>query len=283
MKKIFAILGIVIGAFIVVGGTLIGVGFAMGAKNNINLFNGIVSLDFGRPELVRMDYKNIEEFDSLYIDMDYGSVEIVKGDEYAVEYELYSDNIVCEVVGGKFTFKERRRNNFVMGFDFGWFGFRNKGSSYLKVYVPENRLQNVEIYTDMGSVDISGMSCEKLTVECDMGAIECKNVNTGRLYIDADMGGVNFTGTVTDKIDADVDMGSVSLAGWLDCDFDIDADMGSVDIVTYYSAASYRYNFDVGMGGKEIRDNGGTDSETVHYMDIDCDMGGISVTHKSDK
>lgn len=282
MKKIFAVLGIIIGAFVVIGGTLIGVGFAMGARNNINLFNGAVSFSLGRPEVVRMDKEKLDEFDSMYIDMDYGSVEIIPGDEYAVEYELYSDSIICEVENGRLTFKERRKNNFVMNFDFGLFGFGSRAGR-LKVYVPNKKLDSVEIYTDMGSVVINGVSCDKLTLECDMGNAECKNVTVGRMYVDSDMGGLDFTGAVTDRIEADMDMGSISLEGWLDCDFDISADMGSVDIVTYYSADSYRYNFDIGMGGKEIRDNGGADSEKVHNMDIECDMGGISVTHKSGK
>lgn len=278
MKKIFIILGIVAGAFIVIGGTLLGVGFAMGARNDIQLFNGVLSFSLGRGELVRQEYRQVEDFDSLYVDMNLGRVEIVSGDEYGIEYQLYSDNVKCDVNNKKLTFKEQGRKNHIIGFNFGWFGSHK--DSYIKIYVPEKKLDSVEIYTDMGKVDISGISCDSLTLDCDMGAINCDGISVGRLNIDADMGGVEFDGTVTDKIDADVDMGSVYIKGWLDCDLEIDADMGSVDIVTYYSAASYRYDFEVGMGGKEVHDNGGADSEKLHYMNIDCDMGDLNVTHK---
>lgn len=278
MKKIFIILGIVAGAFAVIGGTLLGIGFAMGARNDIQLFNGVLSFSLGRGELVKQEYREIEKFDSLYIDMNLGRVEIVAGDEYGIEYQLYSDNVKCDVDNGKLTFKEQGRKNHIIGFDFGWFG--NHKDSYIKIYVPEKKLDSVEVYADMGKVDIRGISCERLTLDCDMGAVDCKDLNVGRLNIDADMGGVEFDGTVTDKIDADVDMGSVYIEGWLDCDLEIDADMGSVDIVTYYSAVSYRYDFEIGMGGKKIHDNGGTDSEKLHYMNINCDMGDLNVTHE---
>lgn len=279
MKKTFAILGIIIGAFVVVGGILIGAGCAIGVRNNIDLFNDRVYLDFGWGELVKSDYKALEEFDSLYLDMNYGSVEIVAGDGYGIEYELYSDSIVCEVSGKKLTFKERRDRNFVMGLDFGWFGARKKGR--VKVYVPEQKLDSVEINTDLGNININGMMCQSLNVDCDMGAVECKNVTADRVYIDADMGAVEFSGAVSQKIEADVDMGDVEITGYLDCDIDIDADMGSVDVVTYYSSRSYRCELDVDMGHKNIRDDGGMDSETTHSMDIDCDMGSISVTYRS--
>lgn len=281
MKKIFIILGIVAGAFVVIGGTLLGIGFAMGARNDIQLFNGALSFSLGRGELVRQDYRQIEEFDSLYVDMDLGRVEIVAGDEYGIEYQLYSDNVKCDVNNGKLTFKEQGKRNHIIGFDFGWFGSHK--DSYIKIYIPEKKLDSVEIYADMGRVDINRISCERLTVECDMGGIKCRNTNTGVLYIDADMGSVEYTGAVTDRIEADVDMGSIYIEGYLDCDIEVDADMGSADIVTYYSAASYRYNFDIGMGGKEIRDNGGADSKEIHDMNIECDMGDINITHKSDK
>ncbi|MCM1309197.1 MAG: DUF4097 domain-containing protein [Butyrivibrio sp.] len=275
MKKLYAVLGIVAGALAVLGGVFVAVGAAMGAKNDISLFRGFVNFSWGRGELVRSGYTKLDEFDSLYIDMDYGSVEIVRGDEYAVEYELYSDDLICEVENGRLTFKERRKNFLI---NIAWF---DKKAGRLKLYVPDKKLDSAEIYTDMGSVNVSGLSCGRLTLECDMGSVECTDVSTDRLYIDADMGDVAYTGTVTDRIEADIDMGSVGFEGWLDCDFDVSADMGSVDIVTYYSVASYRYDLDVDMGKKEIRDNGGTDSEKVHIMEIECDMGDISITHKS--
>ncbi len=278
MKKIFIILGVVAGAFAVIGGTLLGIGFVMGARNDIQLFNGALGFSFGRGELVKQEYREIEAFDSLYVDMNLGRVEIVAGEEYAIEYQLYSDNIKCDVDKGVLTFKEQGKKNHIICFDFGWFGHHK--DSYIKIYVPEKKLDSAERYADMGKVDISGISCESLTLDCDMGAVSCNDISVGRLYIDADMGGVEFDGTVTDKIDADVNMGSVYIKGWLDCDLEIDADMGSVDIVTYYSASSYRYDFEVGMGGKEVHDNGGTDSEKLHNMNIDCDMGDINVTHK---
>lgn len=278
MKKVYGILGTVACAFLVVGGILLAIGVGVGASHNFSLFK-FFDVSIGRPELASQEYMKLDEFDSLYIDMNYGGVEIVKGSDYAVEYQLYSDNVVCEVNNGRLVFKESGKKH--VGINLGIFGNYNY-DSYVKVYVPEKDFDDVEIHTDMGEMKVKDLSCGKLTLESNMGAVNCINVKADRVDLDVDMGSVYYKGTISGRIKADLDMGGMILEGYLDCDMDIDADMGSVDITTYYSSGSYRCDLETDMGQKNIHDNGGgIDSDKVHDMKIDCDMGSIEITYGS--
>ncbi len=276
MKKIFAVLGIVAGAFLVAGGILIGIGFAMGAKGSVRLL-GFANINVGRGELISQEYMKLDEFDSIYVDMDYGDVQIIPAEEYGIEYRLFSDNVRCEVKNGGLIFEERARDGI---FNFDFFGIGTHSDSYVKLYVPEKKLSSVELYMDMGEADIKGIDCRRLKIDCDMGSVECADVSAETVYFDLDMGSLDFEGTVTGRTEADLDMGDLNMEGWLDCDISIDSDMGAVDLATYYSYNSYRCELDADMGSDSIHDNGGADSKEIHRMVINCDMGSIDVTFK---
>ena len=110
-----------------------------------------------------------------------------------------------------------------------------------------------------------------------MGEVVYEDVKAEDMNINADMGRVVFYGSITGRITAELDMGSAELKGYLDCDMDMDCSMGSVDITTYYSKDSYEYDIDTDMGNSSFDGNGGMQSDTVHKVKIDCDMGSVSM------
>lgn len=275
MKKFYAIAGIIAGVLIILGGVFTGVGIAAGADKSFDIFDN-VGINIGLPEAKNMEYTKLKDFNSIDVSANLARIEIVKSDkkEYAVEYKLYSENPVCEVNNGKLVIKENKSNN---GFNFVFPKFNKYSDSYIRIYVPEGRLDSVKLDTDMGSVRVNGIESRYFDTDCDMGEVVYEDVKAEDMNIYADMGRVVFYGSITGRITAELDMGSAELKGYLDCDMDLDCSMGSVDITTYYSKDSYEYDIDTDMGSSSFDGKGGMQSDTVHKVKIDCDMGSVSM------
>ena len=252
-----------------------GAGIAAGADKSFDIF-GNVGINIGLPEAKNMEYTKLEDFNSIDVSANLARIEIVKSDkkEYAVEYKLYSENPVCEVNNGKLVIKENKSN---AAFNFVFPKFNKYPDSYIRIYVPEGRLDSVKLDTDMGSVRVNGIESRYFDTDCDMGEVVYEDVKAEDMNIYADMGRVVFYGSITGQITAELHMGSAELKGYLDCDMNLDCSMGSVDITTYYSRDSYEYDIDTDMGSSSFDGNGGMQSDTVHKVKIDCDMGSVSM------
>ena len=275
MKKFYAIAGIIAGVLIILGGVFTGVGIVSGADRNFEIWNR-VGINVGLPEAKDMGYTKMDDFKSVDVEADIAGVEIVKNDknEYAVEYRLYSDNPVCEVRDGKLVIRERKTEN---GFNFTFPKLSGYSDSYIRIYVPETVLDSVKVTADMGSVNISDIDSKYFDTDCNMGEIVCSDIKADDMIISADMGRAVVSGSVTGSLKAELDMGRAELKGYFDCDMDLNCSMGSVDITTYYSRDSYHYNIKTDMGSSSFDDNGGLKSDKVHDVDIDCDMGSVSM------
>lgn len=276
MKKFYIIVGIIAGVLLIAGGALVGIGIASGADKAFKLF-GKIDINIGEPQLVVQDYKELDEFDSIDVDVNLANVEITASgdDKYGIEYKVYSNNVKCEFKGNKLVFKEKG----TFGFDFGFFG-NIKQDTYVKIYVPEKELQSITLSADMGSVTVSDVVCDYLSAECNMGSMTFNNITANDVELDADMGSVELTGTVTGMIEADLDMGSAELTGYFDCDMDIDCGMGDIDIITYYDASSYDWYIDCDMGQYNINESGGEKTNSHNIIRADCDMGSAEITFK---
>lgn len=275
MKKFYAVAGIIAGVLIILGGVFTGAGIAAGADKSFDIF-GNVGINIGLPEAKDMEYTKVDDFDSIDVSANLAGIEIVKSDkkEYAVEYRLYSENPVCEVNNGKLVIKENKSD---AGFNFVFPKFSKYSDSYIRIYVPEGILDSVKLDTDMGSVRVNGIESRYFDTDCDMGEVVYENVKAENMDIDADMGRVVFSGSITGRVTAGLDMGSAEFVGYLDCDMNFDCSMGSVDITTYYSKDSYKYDISTDMGSSSFDGNGGIQSDTVHKVKIDCDMGSVSM------
>lgn len=276
MKKFYAVSGIIAGVLLLIGAALVGIGIACGAEREFRLF-GKINMNFGAGEIIEQEYTRLEEFDSIYVDADYAQVEIISSDDnkYGIEYKIYSDDTKCDVEDGRLVFKEKRDRFF--NFNFFFFGGFND-ETYIRIYVPEEKLKSIEIFADMGSVTLDDVACGYLSVDCDMGEAILNNITAQKVELDCDMGNAEITGIVTSRLGADLDMGNAEITGWLDCDMDINCDMGNIDIVSYYNSSAYDLEINTDMGGHTINRDGGKEISSINRIDADCDMGNINIT-----
>lgn len=271
MKKFFAVTGIIAGSFLVLGGALFGIGFLCGGKNSPLVLSGKgLATDYA----YKQDYKEIPAFDTIDMDSDAGNVEIISGDDYAIEYALTDDVFSYTVKDGVLKIKSQRKREFEVSF---W------DDSYIRIYVPSGVKYNADISNDAGSVKITDVVFDSLTIKCDAGDVCCNGVNAVTLNSDLSAGDFTYDGTCTGSMNAELDMGTARISGFLDCGFNVRADMGSIYVTSYYSSSSYDLDIDVDMGSREIYDNGGKKSDKVNVMKLVCDMGSVDVTFEDEE
>lgn len=273
MKKFFAITGILVGIFALIGGILIAIGVLRGADGNFKLF-GQLRFSYGTPDLVKSDLIMLEDFDRVDINARRAHVEVIKSDRNAVEYSVYSNQVKCEVKDKCFTFKE----------DSSIFTFWNRGKNrrnlddtYIRVYVKSDDLSRLTVKSDLGDIHIEGITSYKMSADADLGNVVIENANVSNLIGKSDLGKFSFEGSCTQKMDVDVDTGSAYVSGDLSGDIVIDANMGDVKVTTCYNKDSYYLNSDCDMGSIRIHENGGEKLEQKSNMKIDCDMGSIDI------
>ena len=207
---------------------------------------------FSKIDVVEQEYKVVDEFNSIVIDISVGNVEIINGDEYALEYVLGEDmsmnlNDDALIIQDK-SFKSVFTSDLT-----------NLTDTYIKIYVPEDGIIDMGISVDVGNVSIKGVEFGYVDIEADTGDVSIESdSNGGDVYIAADIG-------------------DVSIKGFLACDMEVEADIGKVNITSYYSSSSYSYNIDSDLGEEIISDEGGVELDDKYDIDVTSDIGNVKM------
>ena len=207
---------------------------------------------FDKIALVEHTYESVEEFEKVIIDVAVANVEIVKGDEFAVEYVLGEDTSM-NFNGSTLTIEDDSFGSVFAS------ELSDYGDAYVKVYVPDDTVVDIETSVDVGDISIKDVEFKTLSIEAD----------TGDINIEAD----SFDGDL--QIAADI--GKVEIKGYLGCDMDVEADIGNVNITSYYSSDSYSCNIDTDLGKESISDEGGEELEEEYDIDVIADMGNVKI------
>ncbi len=270
MKKFFKVTGIITAALLTCGIFFVVLGVLSGGLNHTykdnKWFNIVIN-----PTVEKQEYTELDEFDSIKLDISMANVQIKKGDKFAVEYALYG-NIKCEVKNNTLIVEENS--------DLVHIGLNFKTEdSYINIYVPENAVIDIEeLNSGMGNIDIADVSFGDVNIEADMGNIFMNNVYVSNLDMEAGMGNIEFDGEISERLRVDSDMGDVVLEGKLACNAEVDASMGNVDIDTIYDIKMYEYNIDVDMGKQKINQSNGEIIDNEEFVwNINSDMGDVTI------
>ena len=234
---------------IVIGGILVSIPIIVSCikkitRNVENVLSKIV--------IVEQEYMTLDEFDRIEVDASIADVEIVMGDEYAIEYVLGEDSSV-NLNGSTLVIEDESFINHISS------NVSNLKNTYVKIYVPEDEEIDIEISVDVGNVNIEGVVFNDVNIDTDTGNINIEaDSEDGSIYIGADVGNVN-------------------IKGYLACDIEIEADLGKVNITSYYASTSYSYNIDTDLGKESISDEGGEELEEEYDIDVIADMGNVKI------
>lgn len=144
----------------------------------------------------------------LLLDVDLGPVktEFYEGDTVSVEYP------VCDVFSysvtennGTLEVKTDRKK-----FNWHWFSWQTVNIPTLTVKLPENKIYDLQILLDAGSVTVSDGTYGNIKMNIDAGTFNCGNIMCGDFNIDLDARYAESGNVICDGFSANVDAGTIT-------------------------------------------------------------------------
>lgn len=235
-------------ALIVVGGILVSLPIIITCIKKVHLHFGLVDID-----LVEQEYKVVDEFDSVIIDTDITDVEIIVGEDYAVEYVLGED-YEYHHNGNTLSISDNSFSSIINS------ALNGSIESYIKIYVPADKIIDIDMDIDIGDIDIKGVIFETINIETDIGDVSIEGDSLeGDIFVGADTG-------------------DVSVKGFIACDVEIEADLGEVNITSYYAGSAYNCDIHTDLGKETISDEGGEKIEDKYDISVSADIGDVKIT-----
>lgn len=189
------IIAVVAAIILVVGLVVAGIGLSIGGHH----YNG---------KTASFSEAIDQEITSLDISVEYGSLEIIEGDEFRIVAENFRDNTLeWEVSGGRLTVKEDSSKNWKM-FYFGW-----NEAQKLTIYVKKGTLLNeADISIGAGRLYGQALHAKSITLDCGAGTVEIDEISGCEdMDISCGAGMVDVKADITRKIEIDNGVGYVSL------------------------------------------------------------------------
>lgn len=186
--------------------------------------------------------ENLNSFDSLDIDVDLADISIVKGDQYAIEVtecEGCPYTLTYSVQGSTLTLKLKVHKYFVKTFD----------TPKIIITTMED-LGQVNIDSDVGTINISNINIDQLVVDNDVSDILIRNCNVNFAEVESSVGNIDIDGTFeTLKIESDV--GDSYFKGQAR-HLEIESDLGKVDATILDSQDAYHIKAKTDLGSLSI-------------------------------
>ena len=165
----------------------------------------------------------LDAFESVDVDCTLGKVEIVEGDTFFVEYELYGDEVPSISVEDK-TLKIKSKsgteifsgvginNNRVYVNITGFFNIVGDKKGGIKITVPKDtKMKNVSVKTDCGIIKLEDVTCTDAILKNDVGNIIISNTALSKANITSDTGNVKLIGLEASQVKVEDDTGNLNV------------------------------------------------------------------------
>ncbi|GAA0086556.1 hypothetical protein UT300007_29960 [Clostridium sp. CTA-7] len=255
------------------------------------LSGGHGSIVWGKDGLEIYDKANIikennelEKFNDVNIDVDFGDIEVIKSDKYAieVEYNKEVEELTYKVENEKLTVSNNRwgKRFFSMGFI--------DNNTLVKVYIPENvALNNLDIQNKSGNLIVDNIEVKNSNINCDFGNATINNITGDKINLTGKSGKVYTKNLKLEELVLYVDFGDVISENINTTTFESNLKSGTLDIKTL-TANNAKINSDFGdVKGIQLVTNGllvraksgeiNIDGELKGDNTLDCDFGDITI------
>lgn len=251
VQKIIKYFAIALAIFIIVS-------IVSGILFGLNTFSDLLGLtrendieysyEDGRTEKIEKSFDSVE-IANLKINLAYSSLTIKQGENFHVETN--SKDVEFKQRGNELIVKEKDRNFFTV-----------KSKRTTIVTIPKDTiLNNVDIETGAGKIDIEKLSAKNLSLELGAGKMTIQDLQvTQKAKIDGGAGKVDILSGSINNLDLEMGVGSFKLVSELSGNNKIDAGIGKLELELKNGLDKYtiRANRGIGtikIGDKEITDN----------------------------
>ncbi|MCI9566292.1 MAG: DUF4097 domain-containing protein [Eubacterium sp.] len=272
MKKMFKILGITCGILALVGIVFVGIGLANGGKEVVqsDVIDNRLSFDLeewfndydddmntiNKESTVRLQ-KNEYEIDSMEVKAKYGEVEISQWNEegFGIQNNAKSLNVKYEVSGGILKISVSRR-----------IGISTNHGGEVKVYIPKDKLNSVDVSIGAGEMKCSGVYAENFKIDVGAGEGKIKHSQLENCNIGVGVGEVDVEHISVNNMNVDCGMGEVKADldnGYREFDYTLKVGAGEIEL------GNEKYE---GLSQSVKLSNG-----TGRNIDVDCGMGEVKI------
>lgn len=249
---------------IILGAMFIGAGFGLGGELH-DVYG--VHFGIGRRNESRStgntETKELTEFKTLTMDISIGDIIIKRGSSLSLAVKnVPNDEYDIKQHGDTLTITSNPDNS--------WFRFSLDRLEYEFVLtIPEDfKLEQIDLTSSMGDVEISHVALQKLTVNQHMGDIDLTDVHSEQMVLDQDMGDVTYKGSHP---------GSMQ----------VDNSMGDIELAIQDQSTNYRYDCSTSMGSIKVNNQhqdgfseevSGGSKDAPYVLTLDNSMGDIEVS-----
>ena len=213
---------------------------------------------------------------ALRIDGEIMDVQMIRGDAFRVEYtggRRYTPDVTFEGDTIRITQKVK---GVIFGIDFS--GFNNT----LLVTVPESSvLDDLEVTTDTGGIDVDGIRVGGAVLTSDTGEIACRNFQAKSTVLSTDTGAIGADASALGDLKAESDTGAIAIANCTFDDADIENDTGAVELsLADLKAWSLDLSSDTGritVNGEKVKHAYRYDGHGSARVRVRTDTGRISL------
>lgn len=268
---------------LIVLGVIIGtIGLLSGGRGNIAWGkHGLIVYD--KANIIK-ENKELEKFNDVSIDVDFGDIELIKSDKYSIEVEYNGEveEVTYKVENEKLTVINNRWGK--MFFNMGFID----NNTLVKVYIPENVvLNNIDIQNKSGNLIIDNIDVKNSNINCDFGNATINNITGDKINLTGKSGEVYAKNLKLKELVLNVDFGDVISENINTNTFESNLKSGTLDIKTL-TANNVKISSDFGeVKGTQLVTNGllvraksgeiNIDGELKGDNILDCDFGDITL------
>lgn len=217
---------------------------------------------------------NVRNIKDLDIDTKYTTLKIKISDDNTFKAESNNKGMKCKVNGKSVKIEEKR---------YGIFSSRKNRE--LIIYMPANEsINEVDINTGAGKVDIEKLKASKLKLDLGAGSTNIKYIEANDVDIDTGAGKFTIEDGILNDLDFDLGAGETNVTARLLGDSKIEVGVGSLNLDLLGSKELYKLKLEKGIG--EIRVEGSLvdDNATLgngdNYIRIKGGIGSIKVNYE---
>ncbi|MET4560950.1 hypothetical protein ABIA69_002095 [Lysinibacillus parviboronicapiens] len=264
--KLFAVSMITLGLLLAV------IGYASGGKWSI--FKDDTGLHVPTKQSLVNNSYTLEAFTNIDVINDYGDVEILSGDSYALEVHAFEDaDVTYSVKNGTLTVEtESNKKNRIS------FGFSMNTTPSIKIYVPEKvALNKVVLDSNFGDTTLRGLQYQQLNVISNYGDILFKDMDGMNTEITQSFGDMTLAQFTSNGFVAESEHGDINIDGTLNGQTTITSSFGDTTINLQNKKNDLGYELNTAFGDVTVNHQS-QDSKVTQRYEGDHQLS-VSLSH----
>lgn len=208
-----------------------------------------------------------------YLDIDVNSSNLVIKSGNSFIIETNNKHIKYKVDNNELKIKED-----------GYYFINSKLKSELIITIPDTNLNEIDINTGAGTLNIDSINTEKLDIDLGAGTTLINNLYSERADIDTGAGTFTINNGSINDLDLDIGVGEVKITSSITGNSSISSGVGKLSLNLLNTFDNYRFEVNKGIGKVTINDIEVGDNSTLgngtNTIKLDGGIGEIVVKFK---